>query len=306
MPTFLQRYMAGDCAAVWRDLCALGEGVHLKRYYADAAAVADETMRRARQNIVTLIPRLADAGYRFAAPALERELRRIHNQIEAPQYNAFMLQKMQTMVAAGRMPASALSDPKEHPAYRLTLGTLRKRRAALEEELNLVAVTPPLENPRVFYPPEEPAAEELRMAEKLAGGPLPLSLRSWYEHVGFVSLGGAHPLLNPEGCATPDPLTILPLAESIKGLSAQHHEDRAFLTISMSDRHKAGLEGGDPYAIAVPCPAADAVVRNEWRQTTFVDYLRSAFAWGGFPGWERDSSAPREVIAALTEGLLPI
>ena len=37
MPTFLKRYLAGDCAAVWRELIGFGEDVRQKRYYADAA-----------------------------------------------------------------------------------------------------------------------------------------------------------------------------------------------------------------------------------------------------------------------------
>ena len=48
MPKFLDRYLAGEHGAVWKELVALGEGIRQKRHYADAAAVAAETMRRAR------------------------------------------------------------------------------------------------------------------------------------------------------------------------------------------------------------------------------------------------------------------
>jgi hypothetical protein len=44
----------------------------------------------------------------------------------------------------------------------------------------------------------------------------------------------------------------------------------------------------------------------EWHKTTFVNYLRITFRWGGFPGWERDSNPPHEAIARLTEGLISI
>jgi hypothetical protein len=40
--------MAGDCIAAWRELVAPGGDVRENRYDADAAAVAAETMRRAR------------------------------------------------------------------------------------------------------------------------------------------------------------------------------------------------------------------------------------------------------------------
>ncbi len=74
MPTFLQRYEDGDRVAVWSDLLELGEGVRHEFYYADAMAVATETMRRARHNVDLLIPRLVQMGYRFVPPADEYTL----------------------------------------------------------------------------------------------------------------------------------------------------------------------------------------------------------------------------------------
>jgi hypothetical protein len=65
MPTLLDRYLAGDCVPVWNQLVRLGEDVRQKHYYADAAAVAAETMRRARHNVELLIGRLDEMGYRF-------------------------------------------------------------------------------------------------------------------------------------------------------------------------------------------------------------------------------------------------
>ena len=65
MATFLDRYRAGERAEVWKELTALGEGVRSEPYFEDAKAVAAETMRRARQNVETLIRRLDGMGYRF-------------------------------------------------------------------------------------------------------------------------------------------------------------------------------------------------------------------------------------------------
>ena len=73
--------------------------------------------------------------------------------------------------------------------------------------------------------------------------------------------------------------------------------------IAPSDRSKANLPGYF-YSITIPNAAADAPLENEWHQTTFVNYLRTAFEWGGFPGWGRDRNAPRDAIAKLTQGLL--
>ena len=68
--------------------------------------------------------------------------------------------------------------------------------------------------------------------------------------------------------------------------------------------HKANVSGGDPYSFAVPNRAADALVEGEPHGVNFVEYLRIAIAWGGFPGWERQASCPSE-IERLREGLRP-
>jgi hypothetical protein len=201
MPTLLDRYLAGDRIEVWNELVALGDAVRREAVQADAIAVAEETMRRARYHIELVITRLAGMGYRFAAPAIERELDRVRKNITEPKFNSIMLRQVQNAVAAGSLPASAL-NPKEHPAFKRTLATLRKKQGALEAELERMATLSPLENPRVFYPPEEQTIENLAATERVAKGPLPISVRSWYKHVGYVCLGGAHPVLNPDGCAT--------------------------------------------------------------------------------------------------------
>jgi hypothetical protein len=70
--------------------------------------------------------------------------------------------------------------------------------------------------------------------------------------------------------------------------------------------HKANVSGGDPYAIFVPAPVADAPVEFEPNSVNFVEYLRLVFAWGGFPGWKNgDAILPAE-IKELRDGLLPI
>ena len=69
---------------------------------------------------------------------------------------------------------------------------------------------------------------------------------------------------------------------------------------------KQGDSGGLPYSIAIPNLGADGDLLNEPLNTTFVNYLRVAFEWGGFPGWAGDDGAPIEEINQLREGLLPI
>jgi len=131
---------------------------------------------------------------------------------------------------------------------------------------------PPLENPRIFYLPEQQTAKNIR---------------------DYVSLAGSHPVLNPDGSATADPLVIRPVADIKGGLINVRPDGTRILTISVSDLNKAGLEGGKPYTISIPTPLADVELDNPWRQTTFVGYLRSAFKWGRFPGGTRLVAAAR-------------
>ena len=68
MPTLLERYVAGEHEAVWRELVARGDAVRADPLAADALAVAREFARRAFANARTLHRRLVDLGYRFARP----------------------------------------------------------------------------------------------------------------------------------------------------------------------------------------------------------------------------------------------
>lgn len=326
MPTYIDRYLAGERVAVWNELMALGEAVYRKPVQADANAVAEETMRRARRNIEVLIPRLSAMGYRFAAPAMERELERIDKRLREPPVLSYFYVKLQKAVKEGKLPASELEmeSLKKRPAFQEMLTAVEEQKIALEAELERMTMMPPLDNPKIFYSPEAQTTRSLTTIEKYTNGPLPLSLRSWYRHVGYVSFAGSHPVLSPAGSAVADPLVVRPAAEIIMGApipgddtevsvaaifeeqECARRNGKRVLTISESDRSKAGLQGGKQCNIFLPEPSADVELRNLWRPMTFVAYLRSAFEWGGFPGWERDPSPPRDAIAELTEGLLPL
>jgi hypothetical protein len=70
--------------------------------------------------------------------------------------------------------------------------------------------------------------------------------------------------------------------------------------------HKGGQSGGPSYCILLPNTAADALLLYERHHTTFVNYLRICFRWGGFPGFELLGHAREEVVRELTPNLLPI
>jgi len=67
--------------------------------------------------------------------------------------------------------------------------------------------------------------------------------------------------------------------------------------------HKANTSGGAPYEMAIPDPRADGELLNERHHLFFVDYLRVAFRFGGFPGYDGAAEVPQQ-ISALQAGLL--
>ena len=319
--SFLERYQAGECEAVWEDLVALGSGVRHELYLADAQAVARETMRRARQNVETLIGRLEQLDYGFldSYSSAHKNLDRL-NQLEG-MLQGTSLPKMafgggiaesakQLGMDPQAMMAKAMEQARERMATLMPemIPKMNEMKDRAQRDVAKASKKPPLQDPAVFCPPGKDTAKLLAKVEKMAGGPMPLSLRAWYEEVGGVSLMGSHPTLNTEGqpCA-PDPLVMFPLGVALEMLGDQDGDgDGLFLDLSPDCLHKAETSGGGPYCMSVPDAVADGPLREEGHDTTLVAYLRLSFAWGGFPGWEGASDAPTKELDFLREGLLPI
>lgn len=62
---YFDRYLAGNCEAVWAELLALGADWRSESTIVDAYAVAYETMHRVSENVQILAARLAEEDYRF-------------------------------------------------------------------------------------------------------------------------------------------------------------------------------------------------------------------------------------------------
>jgi hypothetical protein len=252
MATFLERYTAGEHEQVWDDLLALGARVRDERVSADALSVARETMRRARHNIETLVPRLEEVGYHLGYDWLAEDERSF---------------------ARGQAP--------------------------------------------VFAPPPSDALTRLVELEALAG-PIPLSLRAWYETVGAVNLVGVAPeQWRLDEWA--DPLYVYPIVDALDEYADWHEAKAAWAAGDLSTdpgpfrvpiapdfRHKYRISGGMWYHIVLPNPDADAALQAERHAARFVTYLRLCFRWGGLPGLERASDAPARELAFLTRDLLPL
>jgi len=165
----------------------------------------------------------------------------------------------------------------------------------------------------IYFPPAPDIAHKLEELEKLAG-PIPLSVRFFYQMIGSVNLTGRHISFFPEDY--PDPLVIEPFAYFLDFSFPQWQEENESvapkdrkkyrLELSPDYYHKATVSGGPPYAIELPNPAVDAPLLEEWHKTTFIDYLRLSFKWGGFPGLKKSSYPPAEFLSVVTDDLAPL
>jgi hypothetical protein len=328
--TYLERYLAGGYEQVWAELEALGAAVREEPLYSDALAVARETMRRVRENLEVLIPRLVKAGYQFG-----------YGWVQPSVNEPFGWQLRQTYL-------DMLEYAKAQPAI-LTIGgdveeQLADRRATMQRLRELGA-------PAVIMQTQERMLAELEARPRPAAqlreledqvGILPLSVRAWYEVGGGVHLVGVHPGwiqliaeaglvdesywergfwhdgfgFDPEAGSHPmlllEPLLINPLGGhgpfGTHVLFSHPVADGRYSLAFIPSAHMAYLEhaqDGFDYTIEVPCACADAPLLYERHNTTFVNYLRICLRWAGFPGWERLPVRPERDIATLTAGLLP-
>ena len=327
----LRRYLAGEHEAVWAEMMALGPRVREASYVDDARQVARETMRRARHNVELIIRRLDQIGYQFwngqqgkPGPQPLRMMRG-GEPVEYPSIEAMVeeaLQRDLSQIPGGM--GRHVEAVRDHLAKlsKVALPLLKQKRDRQAEERQRKAeITDHLNDEVVFSPPDQEVIAAMRKLEK-KGLALPLSLRAWVEEVGDVNLAGAHPALcfwddeNFPGIYA-DPLMV--------GLDHFMFESEAWL-----EAEEAGEDSGDMepvlgwdakakarlavedeqldygYTMALPNPGADAALDGEPHKTSFVGYLRIAFRWGGFPGWERYDKRPENELKFLTEGLLPI
>jgi hypothetical protein len=142
----------------------------------------------------------------------------------------------------------------------------------------------------------------------------PVSLRTYLNEFGTISLLGTHPRLSPIGFAS-DPLLIgggMDLTGLLEEWTDSDPQDRAPILFELCPdaRSKVGVldnvEPGQLLYIQLPNNWADAVLIGEPQERTLVEYLRWSFQWGGFPGWEKERSRPDKELAFLRNGLLPI
>ena len=152
-------------------------------------------------------------------------------------------------------------------------------------------------------------------------GPLPLSLKAFYEIVGGIDLRGAH----PDWDDLYDPLMVASGAEVLQDLCVQRawHEEEArnglpavpfTLYYAPDFLVKEGISGVGMVYVAVEMPDADAPLSFEDKplEVSFVQSLRNSLRWGGFQGLVSEEAqfdlyhmpTPPTDLAALTAGFL--
>lgn len=216
---------------------------------------------------------------------------------------------------------------------RETMIRAKKNIETLIERINLVDYK---------FSPEYPVIESLEQEtfdlianlEGKVGGPIPLSLKVFYEIVGAVSFYGVHTKLginlagyeaveDEEWFSTftqeevdmyygrdvpvSDPLVVYePLSSEPESYEYSFGPSKYYIPIAPDALHKANYSGGGGHLIEFPNPAIDAPLVGDWEGTTFVEYLREVFCWGGFPGFRKIEDAPIDLLAFLAKDLLPI
>lgn len=155
-----------------------------------------------------------------------------------------------------------------------------------------------------FQPSTRETREQVAALERLVG-PLPLSLKCFYEEVGSVNLIGLFPANERSyGCVL-DPLCIESVNVALQVVTGLQEDfwEAPLLMLAGDCYHKYGYSGTGAYSIRLPCRAIDAPFLDEPHNTTFVNYLRICMQWGGFPGLEQECHLSANELTYLTQGL---
>lgn len=307
--SYFSRYQHGAYEEVWAELLALGEQIWEEPLHSDAMMVARETMQRARYNIETLVPRLVAIGYRFG-----------YGWVQPSPFDSFSYEQRKVYMDLFRWVQS------RRPVCEFA-SDIAQEKAELEElrELDQVVsgndagASASLWEYAISSLSSQVAITDLLNELEQIAGTLPLSIRTWYEEVGGVNFVGHYSiwekLISPAGAEGVvlhllDPFVIQPIdAETLQYFRRQADSGNVprHLSLAPDEYLKYYMSGSGPYTIELPSVAADALLVGEWHHTTFVNYLRICFRWGGFPGWERfQGEIPTETIRLLTAGLLPL
>jgi hypothetical protein len=172
-----------------------------------------------------------------------------------------------------------------------------------------------------WAPPSTTVSAEIARIESAVGGPVPMTLRAFWNIVGSVNwkftddeafgdVWCGLPLREADPLCLDGPGTAWWCVDEWKQELEESHPEvvgPALLQLAPDYLHKANISGGMPYSFSVPNAEFDAVLEHEAHKLPFVEYLRLCFRWGGFPRLEHEllSVQGRVTLEALCRDLEP-
>jgi HEAT repeat protein len=171
---------------------------------------------------------------------------------------------------------------------------------------NIDAIRTTLRESGAHVADDEPPPSDAMLARVAElGGPLPIALEAFWRVVGAASLvpGDSNRYDYGDCALEADGLSLIALDPLELGsdmtwcldnytseLEGSHREIVGPLALELSPDflHKQNISGGPPHIVFLPvrepADAVDPPLRYTRYRTRFVDYLRVAFRYGGFPG----------------------
>jgi hypothetical protein len=320
---------------VWAELFGLGGKVREQPLYADALSVVNETMTRARANIEMLVPRLNELGYQFAHA----------ERVFVPADEEFRRRVAQVESVGGPLPLSLrawcevvgeVNFMGSHPK----LSTYVQMPSGAEIGQGFLSLFAKHGGVAAATPSGQEIGQDFLSFFAKHGGASPASgdsLRQSFEltqrllNEVMQGIQTGQPARSPnveaglraskeflEGFQRPpvveepevesDPLVVEPYFMDLEDDSDDDEDDSESHTVMIAPdaTHKTNHSGGSPYCIHIPDAAVDAPLDGDEDYGTFIEYLRICFRWGGFPGFRTAKNPPRDELAFLTQGLLPL
>lgn len=168
------------------------------------------------------------------------------------------------------------------------IATIEKRLRSLVRGLTEIGYR--FENETDVMPgPEDGTEDAIREIEEIFGR-CPPALKLFWVRIGGVDLSGNHPDWIED--RYPDQLVVFPpsvavseLHEYLSDVSEREKFGMPYeIPIAPDFYHKAGVSGGSPYAIPMPCLEVDPPLINSEYQESFLEHVERSLDWGGFPG----------------------
>src|SRR5260370_36613786 len=103
MTELYDRYQKGYYQEVYDELLAMQERIYESQIYEEALRITKEIMRRGRNNIELLIPRLRDIGYHFGEGFSESPEEEAYWEQASPIYRAPTPKKPQPVAVFGKL-----------------------------------------------------------------------------------------------------------------------------------------------------------------------------------------------------------